>query len=316
MLKLKLQYVGHLKQRADSLERILMLGKIEGGRRRGQQRMRWLDGTTDSIDMNLSKLWEIVEDRGAWHTAVHAVTKSQTWLRDWTTAKWTMPAPSSMKLYLFNRKRALMLCTELYVLYNMTLLGEMTATSDSCPWHPVLSQCQLLHILIQGVNPGLPHCRQILYQLSHKGSPRILEWVAYPFSRGSSQPRNWTGVSCIPGGFITNWAMREARVCSAIIYLKNWSLRKWQAATSVTQTIPPPSHTYHLLDGSTTNPPHENPFIIHEWCNHTVHKALWWPAPGFLALLSSGSRCACSSSGFVFGSILPKRIKGPRKDRH
>ena len=78
MLKLKLQYVGHLKQRADSLERILMLGKIEGGRRRGQQRMRWLDGTTDSIDMNLSKLWEIVEDRGAWHTAVHAVTKSQT----------------------------------------------------------------------------------------------------------------------------------------------------------------------------------------------------------------------------------------------
>ena len=78
MLKLKLQYVGHLKQRADSLERILMLGKIEGGRRRGQQRMRWLDGTTNSIDMNLSKLWEIVEDRGAWHTAVHAVTKSQT----------------------------------------------------------------------------------------------------------------------------------------------------------------------------------------------------------------------------------------------
>ena len=62
----------------------------------------------------------------------------------------------------------------------------------------------------QGLNPGLPHCRQILYQLSHKGSPRILEWVAYPFSRGSSQPRNWTGVSCITGGFFTNWAIREA----------------------------------------------------------------------------------------------------------
>ena len=64
----------------------------------------------------------------------------------------------------------------------------------------------------QGWNPGLPHCRWILYQLNHKGSPRILEWVAYPFSRGSSQPRNWTGVSCIAGGFFTNWAIREAMV--------------------------------------------------------------------------------------------------------
>ena len=61
----------------------------------------------------------------------------------------------------------------------------------------------------QGSNPGLPHCRWILYQLSHKGSPRILEWVAYPFSRGSSWPRNWTRVSCIAGGFFTNWALRE-----------------------------------------------------------------------------------------------------------
>ena len=62
----------------------------------------------------------------------------------------------------------------------------------------------------QGSNPGLPPCRQILYQLSHKGSPRILEWVAYPFSRGSSRPRNWTRVSCTAGGFFTNWAIREA----------------------------------------------------------------------------------------------------------
>ena len=62
----------------------------------------------------------------------------------------------------------------------------------------------------QGSNPGLPHCRRILYQLSHKGSPRILEWVAYPFSSGSSQPRNWTGVSCIAGRFYTNWVTREA----------------------------------------------------------------------------------------------------------
>ena len=62
----------------------------------------------------------------------------------------------------------------------------------------------------QGLNPGLPHCRQILYQLSHKGSPRILEWVDYPFLSGSSRLRNWTGVSCITGGFFTNWALREA----------------------------------------------------------------------------------------------------------
>ena len=90
MLKLKLQYFGHLMRRANSFEKTLMLGKIEGRRRRGQQKTRWVYGITDSIDMNFSQFWELVMDREAWHTDVHGVAKSMTQLSDCTELNWRM----------------------------------------------------------------------------------------------------------------------------------------------------------------------------------------------------------------------------------
>ena len=122
MLKLKLQYFSHVMRRVDSLGKTLMLGKIEGGRRRGRQRMRWLDDISDSMDMSLSKLRELVLNREAWLAAIHWVKKSRTWLSYWTDWIWLDLAHFQLSASLWWR-RDLMTCTSLTAIWKITLLS-------------------------------------------------------------------------------------------------------------------------------------------------------------------------------------------------
>ena len=180
-----------------------------------------------------------MKDREAWHASAHGVAKGQPPLSDWKTT-----SPNEKKLVCYACQPRINMGLRIFQIEDKPLLyisgshsfllnAALCLVAQSCLTLFDLKDCSppgssihgdspgkntgvSCHAPLQGIfptqgsNPGLPHCRLILYQLSHKGSPRILEWVAYPFSRGPSQPSNWTGVSCIVGRFFTHWATREA----------------------------------------------------------------------------------------------------------
>ena len=191
----------------------------------------WFLGQEDPLEKEMATHSSILAwrmDRGAWQATVHGVTNSRTWLKQLNTTQHQEPRwsywPSDhilgprglvpMALFSFNRRITNMFCESRSVMSSCLWLRELYSPWNSPGQNTGVGSLSLLQGIFptQGSNPGLPHCRQILYQLSHQGSPSILEWVAYPFSSRSSWPRNWTGVSCIAGGFFTSWTTRETLV--------------------------------------------------------------------------------------------------------